>query len=117
MNLTFLRNVVSIIFLVAFVLDLIFGNGVDWRNWICGAAFAFSIIDLLSTFKTYVSKRSVYPFGLKLVQNVTSVLVIVMFLLSFVFDKSWLWFDWFVGIGFSLAIHTLATKFGGRSRR
>lgn len=117
MNLIFLRNVVSILFLVAFVLDIIFGNGVNWRDWICGAAFFFSVNDLMSSFKKYVSERKVYPFGLKLLQNVTSVLVIVTFALSFVFGKSWHWFDWFIGAGFALAIHTLVMNHGGRSRR
>ena len=112
MNFIFWRNVLSVIFLVAFVLDLIFGNGVDsWRYWIGGAAFFVSVDDLISTLEKYGNGRRISEPRAKTFQHVLSVLIIAFFVYDLISDRKIIWDDWIVGVGFMYAFRNLAMTF------
>ena len=114
----FWRNVLSAIFLVAFVLDLIFGNGVDsWRAWIAGAAFFVSVDDLISLLEQYRNGRRISEPRAKTFQHVLSVLIIGFFIYDLVSDREIIWRDWFIGAGFAYALRNLAVTFRNNPRR
>lgn len=118
MNLIFWRNVLSVIFLVAFVLDLIFGNGVgSWRYWIAGAAFFISIDDLISLFEKYRAGGRISEPKEKKIQHVLSVLIIGFFIYDLVSGREIIWRDWLIGAGFAFALRNLATTFRDNPRR
>ena len=115
MDLIFGRNVFSALFIVAFALDLIFGNGVEnWRHWIAGAAFFFSVDDLISTFETYIKTKKFSEPRAKTFQHVLSVLIIAFFVYDLISDREIIWWDWFIGVGFAFAIRNLLTTFAAR---
>ena len=118
MNLIFWRNVLSVIFLVAFVLDLIFGNGVEsWRHWIAGAAFLVSVDDLISTLEKHGNGRKFSESRAKTFQHVLSVLIIAFFVYDLVSDREIIWRDWLIGAGFAYALRNLAVTFRDNPRR
>ncbi|MBR3745967.1 MAG: hypothetical protein IKP64_14280 [Selenomonadaceae bacterium] len=118
MNFIFWRNVLSALFIVAFVLDLIFGNGVEsWRHWIAGAAFLVSVDDLISTFEKYRVHGRISEPQAKTFQHVLSVLIIGFFIYDLVSDREIIWRDWFIGVGFAFALRNLALTSRERSRR
>ena len=109
MNLIFWRNVLSALFIVAFVLDIIFGNGVEsWRHWIAGAAFFFSVDDLSSTVEKYLATKKISEPRAKTFQHVLSVLIIAFFVYDLVSDREIIWRDWLIGAGFMYAVRNLA---------
>ena len=108
MNLIFWRNVLSVLFLAAFVLDIIFGNGVEsWQNWISGAAFFFAVDDLSSTVEQYLKTKRISEPRAKTFQHVLSVLIIAFFVYDLVSDREIIWWDWFIGAGFAFAFRNL----------
>ena len=112
MNLIFGRNVLSALFLVVFVLDLAFGNGVEsWRHWIGGAAFFVSVDDLLSTFEQYSREQRISNYRWKIVQHVLSVLIIAFFVYDLATGRNIVWNSWIIGVGFAFAIRNLAVTF------
>ena len=118
MDLIFGRNVLSALFIVAFALDLIFGNGVEnWRHWIAGAAFFFSVDDLSSTFETYIKTKKFSEPPAKIFQHVLSVLIIGFFVYNLISDREIIWWDWFIGVGFAYSFRNLAVTFRDNSRR
>ena len=109
MNLVFWRNVLSVIFLIAFVLDLIFGNGVESLNrWVAGVAFFISVDDLISTLEKYGNGRRISEPKSKIFQHVLSVLIIGFFIHDLVSDREIIWRDWLIGAGFMYAVRNLA---------
>ncbi|MBR1645938.1 MAG: hypothetical protein IJ685_04080 [Selenomonadaceae bacterium] len=118
MNFIFWRNVLSMIFLIAFVLDFIFGNGVEsWRHWIAGAAFFISVDDLISTLEKYGNGRRISEPKIKTFQHVLSVLIIAFFIYDLVSDREIIWRDWLIGAGFMYALRNLAVTFRDNPRR
>ena len=108
MDLIFGRNVLSVVFMIAFVLDLIFGNGVEsWRYWISGAAFFISVDDLTSTFEEYHRRQKISTEGIKIFQHVLSVLIIAFFVHDLVTGREIIWRDWLIGAGFIFAVRNL----------
>ncbi len=109
MNLIFGRNVLSAVFLVAFALDLVFGNGVDsWRHWIGGAAFFVSVDDLISTFDEYRREQKISTYRFKIVQHVLSVLIIAFFVYDLATGRNIVWNSWLIGVGFAFALRNIA---------
>lgn len=118
MNLIFWRNVLSALFILVFILDLIFGNGVEsWRYWIAGAAFFISVDDLISTFEKYRAGGRISEPRAKKIQHVLSVLIIAFFVYDLVSDREIIWRDWFIGVGFAFALRNLAVTFRDNPRR
>ena len=118
MDLIFWRNILSALFIVAFVLDIIFGNGVEsWRHWIAGAAFFFSVDDLSSTVEQYLKTKRFSEPRPKTFQHVLSVLIIAFFVYDLVSDREIIWWDWFIGAGFAFAFRNLAVTFRDNPRR
>ena len=118
MNFIFWRNVLSVIFLVAFVLDLIFGNGVEsWRYWIAGAAFLISVDDLISTLEKYGNGRKFSEPKEKKIQHVLSVLIIAFFIYDLISEREIIWRDWIIGVGFAYSLRNLAVTFRDNPRR
>ena len=110
MNLIFGRNVLSALFLVAFALDLVFGNGVEsWRHWIGGAAFFVSVDDLISTFDEYRREQRISTYRMKFIQHVLSVLVITFFVYDISTGRNIVWNSWLIGVGFAFALRNIAT--------
>ena len=113
MNSFFLRNIFSVFVLIWFVLDLIFGNGVDWRDWICGAAFLVSLENLLSTLEEHLDNRKIYKMDETFWANVASVLIIGSFVFSLIFGENlWVWDDWLIGAVTAYAVLNLLKNFG-----
>ena len=109
MNLIFGRNLLSAVFLVAFVLDLIIGNGVDSRrHWIGGAAFFISVDDLISTFEQYRREEQISTYRWKIVQHVLSVLIIAFFVYDLATGRNIVWNSWLIGVGFAFALRNIA---------
>ena len=108
MNLIFLRNVAGLLFLIAFVPDLIFGNGVEnWWDWLLGAILVNAIHGLASTFGKYHGTRELYCFDANSVSDVLNVLIVVLLTFRIVFGGSINWWESFVGAAFSFFVHSL----------
>ena len=112
MNLIFGRNILSAAFIAVFVLDLVFGNGIEsWRHWIGGAAFFFSVDDLISTFEQYRREQQISTYRWKIVQHVLSVLIIAFFVYDLATGRAIVWNSWLIGVGFAYAFRNLAVTF------
>ena len=102
----------SVIFLVAFVLDLIFGNGVgNWYDWLFGALLINSGGNLLSTFEKYHGTREIYKFNSGFVSDVLNGIVIALLIVRLVFGTIFNWWDCLIGAGFAFAVRNLLTTF------
>lgn len=111
MNLIFLQNVCSVLVLVVFVLDIIFGNGVtNWWDWLFGFLVWNAANNLLSTFEKYCGTNKVYRADESFVVNVINLLVIVFFVLDLIFGNGIAnWNEWACGVAVAFSVHTLIT--------
>ena len=110
MNLTFLRNVAGIFFLVAFVCDLVFGNGVEsWWDWLAGAILVNAIYNLASTFRQYRGTRKLYRFDEKFVSDVLDMLIVLLLTIRIIFGSALNWREFFVGASFAFFVRSLVS--------
>lgn len=108
MNLIFLRNVLGIFFLVAFVCDLVFGNGVEnWWDWLVGVILVNAIYSLASTFEKYRGTRARYKFDFNSVPDVLDMLVILLLAVRIIFGSTVDWWEFFVGASFTFFVRSL----------